>query len=193
MSEPSAFSAPAPSAPAAPAPPLASPADWPAERFLPSLARPWLMRAFLFRRLPMALVAGLRIRDLSRRRCAVTVPYGWRTTNPFHSTYFAALAMAAELSTGALALLATRSAPRPAAMLLVAIEATFGKKATALSTFTCEDGDAIFAAVAQTLADGAPATVRAHSIGRSPDGAELARFTCTWSFKRRASPAAART
>jgi hypothetical protein len=176
----------------APPGPSAPPAGWPAERFLPSLARPWLMRAFMLRRLPMALVAGLRIPEVSRRRCVVTVPYGWRTTNPFQSTYFAALAMAAELSTGALALLATRSAPAPAAMLLVAIEATFGKKATALTTFTCEDGDAIFAAVAQTLADGEPATVRANSIGRAPGGAEVARFTCAWSFKRRASPAAAR-
>ena len=150
-------------------------------------------QAFLLRRLPMALVAGLRIPAVSRRRCVVTVPYGWRTTNPFRSTYFAALAMAAELSTGALALLATRSAPAPAAMLLVGLEASFGKKATALTTFTCEDGDAIFEAVAQALADSDAATVRAHSIGRAPDGAEVARFTCTWSFKRRASPAAPRT
>jgi hypothetical protein len=168
---------------------LPPPSAWPAERLLPSLARPWLMRAFMLRRLPMALVAGLRIPEISRRRCAVTVPYGWRTTNPFQSTYFAALAMAAELSTGALALLATRSAPGPVAMLLVGLEASFGKKATALSTFTCEDGDAIFAAVAQTLANGEPVTVRAHSIGRAPDGAEVARFTCTWSFKRRAGRA----
>jgi hypothetical protein len=165
---------------------LQATAAWPAEALAARLARPWLMRGFFLSRLPLALVAGLRVRAVDRRRCVVTVPYGWRTTNPFRSTYFAALSMAAELSTGALAMLATRSAPAPAALLIVALEASFEKKATGLTTFTCEDGDAIFAAVAETLATGEPAAVRARSIGRAPDGAEVARFVITWSFKRRA-------
>jgi hypothetical protein len=192
MSESTALPAGALPAGAPDLPPLPPPSAWPAERLVPGLARPWSMRAFFLRRLPLALVAGLRIRNLSRRTCAVSVPYGWRTTNPFQSTYFAALAMAAELSTGALATLATRSAPAPAAMLIVGLQATFGKKATALTTFTCEDGDAIFAAVAHALAGGEPVTVAATSVGRSPDGAEVARFTCTWSFKRRAAAPDAR-
>jgi hypothetical protein len=163
------------------------PADWPVDSLLPSLRRPWFRRAFFLRSLPLALVAGLRIDEIDCHHCAVSVPYGWRTSNPFRSTYFAALAMAAELSTGALGLVATRSAPLPAAMLIVGLEAHFGKKATARTTFTCADGDAIFAAVARTLGDGEPATVAAVSVGRAPDGAEVARFTCTWSFRRRAA------
>jgi hypothetical protein len=142
---------------------LRATAGWPAEALAPRLARPWTMRGFFLARLPLALVAGLRVRAIDRRRCVVTVPYGWRTTNPFRSTYFAALSMAAELSTGALAMLATRSAPAPAALLIVGLEATFEKKATGLTTFTCEDGDTVFAAVAETLATGEPAVVRARS------------------------------
>jgi hypothetical protein len=94
--------------------------------------------------------------------------------------------MAAELSTGALAMLATRSAPAPAALLIVGLEASFEKKAVATTAFTCTDGDAIFAAVAATLATGEPEVVRAETIGRSPEGVEVARFAFTWSFKRRA-------
>jgi hypothetical protein len=70
-------------------------------------------------------------------------------------------------------------------MLIVNLEASFEKKATALTTFTCEDGPKIFDAVAHTLETGEPATARAETIGRSPDGIVVARFAFTWSFKRR--------
>ncbi len=167
---------------------LRSTAAWPAEPFQALLVRPWRMRGFFLSRLPLALAAGLRVEAVDRRRCVVSVPYGWRTTNPFRSTYFAALSMAAELSTGALAMIATRSAPAPVALLIVGLEASFEKKAAATATFTCADGDAIFAAVAGALASAEPVTVRAESIGRLPDGVVAARFAFTWSFKRRAGP-----
>jgi hypothetical protein len=162
---------------------------WPAEALAARLSRPWLMRGFFLARLPLALVAGLRVREIGRRRCVVSVPYGWRTTNPFRSTYFAALSMAAELTTGALAMLATRSAPAPVALIIVGLEASFEKKAAATTTFTCAGGDVIFTAVARTVASGEPAIVRAESIGRAPDGVEVARCALTWSFKRRAARA----
>jgi hypothetical protein len=130
-------------------------------------------------------MAGLRVRELDARRCVVTVPYGWRTTNPFRSTYFAALAMAAEMSTGALAMVATQLAPQPVALIIVDLQAGFEKKAQALTTFTCEDGDKAFAAVEQTVRTGEPATARLETVGRAPDGTVVARFAFTWSFKRR--------
>jgi hypothetical protein len=150
---------------------------------------PFLMRGFFLAKLPLALVAGLRVRELDETRCVTSVPYGWRTTNPFRSTYFAALSMAAELSTGALALLATELAGVPVALIIVNLTASFGKKATALTTFTCEDGAKAFAAVASTVATGEPATAALETVGRLPDGTEVARFTFTWSFKRRSPPA----
>jgi hypothetical protein len=149
------------------------------------LRSPFLLRGFFLAKLPLALFAGLRVRELDEHRCATSVPYGWRTTNPFRSTYFAALSMAAELSTGALALLATELAGAPVALLIVNLTASFGKKATALTTFTCEDGARAFDAVAATVATGEPATATLATVGRMPDGTEVARFTFTWSFKRR--------
>jgi hypothetical protein len=149
------------------------------------LRSPFLLRGFFLAKLPLALFAGLRVRELDEHRCATSVPYGWRTTNPFRSTYFAALSMAAELSTGALALLATELAGAPVALLIVNLTASFGKKATALTIFTCEDGARAFDAVAATVATGEPATATLATVGRMPDGTEVARFTFTWSFKRR--------
>ncbi len=149
------------------------------------LKNPFLLRGFLLAKLPLALVAGLRVREMDAERCVVTVPYGWRTTNPFRSTYFAALGMAAELSTGALAMMATELTGQPVALIIVDLEATFEKKAQALTAFTCEDGAKAFAAVAETVRTGEPATARLETVGRSPDGVVVARFAFTWSFKRR--------
>ena len=156
-----------------------------ADKLASRLKNPWALRGYMLAKLPLALVAGLRVRELDAQRCVVTVPYGWRTTNPFRSTYFAALAMAAEMATGALAMMATELAPQPVALLIVNLEASFEKKAQALTTFTCEDGDKAFAAVAGTVRTGEPATARMETVGRAPDGTVVARFAFTWSFKRR--------
>lgn len=176
-------------APVAATPAAALDAHHPAaEKLRRRMLSPFWMRSFFLAKLPLAWMAGLRVRSLDRQSCTTTVPYGWRTTNPFRSTYFAAQAMAAELSTGALAMLATELAPRPVAMLIVGLEATFEKKATGLTAFTCEAGSEIFAAVAHTLETSEPATVRAETVGRAPDGNVVARFAFTWSFKRREKP-----
>lgn len=155
------------------------------ERLIRRMTHPLVFPLFLLFKLPLALVAGLRVRSLTAQRCEASVPYRWLTTNPFKSTYFAALSMAAELSTGALAMLAVEAAPESVAMLIVGLEAQFGKKAVAKATFTCEQGDVLFAAVRETLRTGEPVAVEVETVGRLPDGAEVARFAFTWSFKRR--------
>ncbi len=148
---------------------------------------PFLMRGYFLAKLPLALIAGLKIRELDEEHCVATVPYGWRTTNPFRSTYFAALSMAAELSTGAIAMNAVELAPRPVAMLIVGLTASFEKKANGLTSFTCRDGRKIADAVARAVATGEPATAEAETVGTLPDGTVVARFTFTWSFKARTS------
>ena len=155
------------------------------DRVRKRMLSPFLFRLFLLAKLPLGLVAGMRVRSIDPRRCETTIPYRWRTTNPFRSMYFAAQSMAAELSTGALALLAVKLAPRPVAMLIVGLEAEFSKKADRRVTFTCEEGGKILAAVRETTATGEPVTVRAATVGRMDDGTEVSRFHFTWSFKRR--------
>ena len=69
-----------------------------------AFTHPLGIRALLWSKLPLAAFAGLRVARLDESGAEVTLPAGWKTQNPFGSTYFAAQAMAAEMSTGAPAL-----------------------------------------------------------------------------------------
>ena len=155
------------------------------QRLRRRMLNPFLMRAFMLAKMPLGLAAGLRLESIDVERCETSVPYGWRSTNPFRSIYFAAQSMAAELSTGALAKLAVELAPAPVAMLITRLEADFTKKATARVTFSCEQGDEIFAAVSRAVETGEPAIARVETVGRMADGTEVSRFVFTWSFKKR--------
>lgn len=158
-----------------------------ADELRAQLLRPWSLRLYFLGKLPLALLAGLRIRTIDREQCQTSVPYRWITTNPFRSTYFAALSMAAELSTGALALVATQSAEKSVAVLIVGMTAEFTKKATDLTTFTCEDGLTIEQAVQETLRTGEAAAAEVETVGRNEAGDVVATFTFRWSFKVRGS------
>jgi hypothetical protein len=140
---------------------------------------------YLIGKIPLAAFAGLRVLEIDPDRCLVSVPYGWRTQNPFRSTYFAALSMAAEMSTGALAMLAVREAPVSVAMIIVGLEASFEKKATGTTVFRCEHGAAIKDAVARAASSSDPIALEVPTVGMMADGTVVARFVFRWSFKRR--------
>jgi len=55
------------------------------------------MTLWMWKTLPLAAFAGLRVSRLDEASCSVRLPGGWRTQNPFRSTYFGAQAMAAEM------------------------------------------------------------------------------------------------
>lgn len=91
--------------------------------------------------------------------------------------------MAAELSTGALVLLAATEAGVPFSTLIIDMKSSFGKKATSRATFRCNGGDAVFRAVAEAKATGEPRTVALETVGTLADGTEVSRFTFVWSVK----------
>ena len=155
------------------------------ERMVRRATHPILFPLWLLVKLPSALFCGLRIIELSPAGCRTRVPYGWRMQNPFRSTYFAVQAMAAEMSTGVLLLLATTDDGGSWSTLIVGLEAAFTKKASEPLVFTCEGGDRVAAALAEAKATGQARTVMLESIGRLPDGTEASRFQFTWSIKRR--------
>lgn len=142
------------------------------------------MRLFLLRKLPAAWFMGIRVRSCDLEKCVVQLPYGWRSQNPFRSTYFAAQCAAGELSTGLLAMAHLQGKPS-VSMLVTNIEADFLKKASETLTFTCSDGAALEAAIQKALDTGEAQTFQAESIGRLPEGVEAARVRITWSFKNR--------
>jgi Domain of unknown function (DUF4442) len=156
-----------------------------AERQRRQLLSPWLLRAYLLRRIPLAAFAGLRVRRLDEAACEVWLPGGWRTRNPFASTYFAAQAMAAELSVGAPAAVLVASAPASVAFILRGIKAVFTKKIVGGSLFTFEDLAGLKAAVDRAAAAPEEQAYTGRSTGRTAEGEAAAEFEVTWSFKRR--------
>ena len=149
------------------------------------MKHPVKFRMFLLSKLPSAYFTGVRIKEANEKKCVTTVPYKWFSKNPFRSTYFASLAMAAEMSTGALGLAYLYKRKPSVSMLLVKLEAEYFKKATDKTTFICEDGELFRNAIAESIATGEARTVKARSTGTNKAGETVAQFFITWSFKAR--------
>jgi hypothetical protein len=151
--------------------------------FLRIVMHPFKYRLFLMAKIPAAYFSGVRIRYADETKSVVTVPYKWFTTNPFRSTYFACLSMAAEMSTGLLGMAHLYKQTPAVSMLIVKTEGTFLKKATGITTFTCEDGRMIQSAIQEAMASGKGVSFTARSIGKNKNGEVVAEFLFTWSFK----------
>jgi len=143
------------------------------------------IRALLWSKLPLAAFAGLRVRRLDEEGAEVSLPAGWKTQNPFGSTYFAAQAMAAEMSTGAPALWFIEKTGEKVSSLVTGIAAKFTRKATSEARFVFSDGAGMRAAIEQAVKTGDPVVFTAHSVGTQRDGTQVAEFSVEWSFKRK--------
>jgi hypothetical protein len=151
--------------------------------FIKLIKNPVKFRLFMLKKLPAAFFSGLRIIYVDTERCEVSVPFKWFTQNPFRSTYFACLSMAAEMSTGVLAMGAINSQSQKVSMLIVGNQGVFHKKATSLTRFSCKDGKAIHKTVELAIHSGLPQTIICQSEGRDEQGNVIASFSFTWSFK----------
>ena len=151
--------------------------------FLTLLNHSFKSKLFLLTRLPAAFFSGVRLKQATEEQCIATVPYKWFSQNPFRSTYFACLAMAGELTTGALAMAHVYKRSPAVSMLIVKMEANYFKKATGLTTFTCNDGLRIKELVEKAIATGEAQSFTARSIGTNAEGQQVAEFLFTWSFK----------
>lgn len=154
----------------------------PVSKMIESPAR---LKLFFIRHLPMAFLAGLRIRSADENHATVSLPYKYLTKNPFRSTYFACQAMAAEFSTGIMCLQALDQFDSDISLLVVKVEADFLKKATDTVLFTCKDEDSLFRTVEESVRYNDARKVSLQSIGSDSQGNTVAEFTITWSFKPR--------
>jgi hypothetical protein len=155
------------------------------EAFFKLIRNPFLFRFFLLTRLPAAFLAGIRLELITPERAVVKLRYQFLTKNPFRSTYFACLGMAAEMSTGLLAMAHLYKRKPPISMLVVRIESQFFKKATGITRFTCEQGQALASAIQKAVETGQSVELLVTSSGFNEQGIEVARFLITWSFKRK--------
>ena len=139
----------------------------------------------LFKILPMGFLSGMKVKELTEEKCSVTVPYKRKNKNPFQSTFWAVLGMAAEMSSGALLIMFTHKQKPSVAMIIVNCKGNFVKKATDITTFTCSDGHKIKEAVKTAIQKEEAQLIACHMKGVNEAGEEVANFTFTWSVKAR--------
>jgi hypothetical protein len=151
--------------------------------FFNLIKNPIKFRMFLLQNLPAAYFSGLKVQSADEEKAVVSVPYKWFTRNPFRCTYFACQSMAAEMSTGILAMANTYKRSPKVSMLVTGIEGRFYKKATARTHFICEEGGVIREVVEKAIATKDPQEVRAKSSGFNKQNELVAEFWITWSFK----------
>ncbi|MEX1201623.1 MAG: DUF4442 domain-containing protein [Ferruginibacter sp.] len=154
-----------------------------AEKFFNIVRHPIKFRFFLLSKLPSAFFSGVRVRYVDEEKCEVVVPYKWFSQNPFRSTYFACLSMAAEMSTGILAMAHTYELDPAVSMLVLKVEANFIKKAIGVTKFICEDGQLVKQLVRDAYASGKATTAIMRSSGVNKEGETVAAFAITWTFK----------
>ncbi|MEO5594235.1 MAG: DUF4442 domain-containing protein [Chitinophagaceae bacterium] len=155
------------------------------QEFIQLMKHPVKFRMFLFFKLPAAFFSGVRIKNIDESKCIVSIPYKWFSQNPFRSTYFACLAMAAEMTTGSLGMMHIHKRKPAVSMLVVKLEAVYFKKATGLTIFTCADGEQLKATIEKAIATGEGQSFTATSSGVNEQGEKIADFFITWSFKAR--------
>lgn len=153
--------------------------------FFSLVNHPLKLKLYFLMNVPPAFFSGVKVVSADERSCTASVPFRHLTRNPFRSTYFASLSMAAELSTGVLAMANTYHRKPAVSMLLTGMEARFHKKATSTTFFTCTEGEKISSAVATAIAAKQSQQVTAFTIGKNAVGEVVAEFWFTWSFKAR--------
>jgi len=156
------------------------------ERVRRRILKPWTFRLYLWAKVPLVACAGLRLAYLDGETCTVALPGGWRTRNPFSSAYFAAQAMAAEMATGAPAMVLVQGSPISVALILREVRATYTRRIQGSSSYTFADVAGMQAVVERAAASGESETYTGRVTGRTRDSQAASEFEITWSFKRRA-------
>ncbi len=146
-------------------------------------ASPFRMKLFMMKQLPMAFLAGLKVTRMDMKGASVSVPYKCLNKNPFRSVYFAVLSMAAELSSGIIALAALHDVKVPVSMLVLKMKAEFLKKAKTKIVFHCEDAEKIKQSIAKSIETGQGETIEVISSGIDTSGDKVAEFIFEWTFK----------
>ncbi len=144
---------------------------------------PGQLRRFLFFRLPLAWIMGLKLASKAGEMPKVKLPFHRLNFNPFRSMYFASQIAAAELSTGLL-LWHELQDVRAYSMLVTNIEANFTKRGISDLYFICSNKEVLDQALDQLKA-GEIMQIPLKSIGKDSDGNEICNVKITWSVKKR--------
>jgi len=154
-------------------------------KFLKIIGNNFLFRLYLLQALPMAFLAGIRVKEFTTGKAVITISFSWLTKNPFRSIYFACLAMAAEISTGLLVMNGIYKSTPEISMLVIKNQSSFFKKAVGKILFTCSDGTKIAEAIQKAKQNEEGVVIDVKSVGVDEAGETVAEFIFTWSLKEK--------
>ena len=141
------------------------------------------LHLFLFLKIPISWIAGVRLKEMNDEICITKVKFGWLNQNPFNSMFWAVQGMAAEFSTGFLCAEKIRKSGKKISMLVVHNQAEFTKKAVGRVTFSCLQGKELDAVLQKAIETGEGQTLTMFSEGKDEKGDVVSKFAFTWSFK----------
>ena len=144
---------------------------------------PKKINAFMFFKLPLAWLSGMRVKKLNETTCEVFIKHKWINQNPFKSMFWAAQGMAAEMSTGVLVMQEIEKSKRYVSMLVTHQEGDFFKKATGKILFTCKEGSQIREAIQRSIETGEGQVITLLSEGINIDNIKVSSFKFQWSLK----------
>ena len=147
------------------------------------MLNPFFFKLFLLFKLPMAFLAGLKLKELSTESSLVTIKHKYLNKNPFGSIYFACLSMAGELASGILAASIIYDSKPKVSMLVVNLEVNFVKKAVGVISLKCKDGLAMQSVVDSAIISGEGKIFDALTTAIDSQGDVVAEFIIRWSFK----------
>ena len=141
------------------------------------------LHLFLFLKIPISWIAGVRLKVMNDEICITKVKFGWLNQNPFNSMFWAVQGMAAEFSTGFLCAEKIRKSGKKISMLVVHNQAEFTKKAVGRVTFSCFQGKELDEILKKAIETGDGQTLTMFSEGKDQKGDVVSKFAFTWSFK----------
>jgi len=151
--------------------------------FQKKMLNPFFFKLFLFLKLPMAFLAGIKLKELSNNHALLQMKYKYLNKNPFGSIYFACLSMAGELASGMLAASIAYKWKPKLSMLVVGVKINFIKKAVGVISFECIQGKEILEVIKNSIITGKSQTIEVLTVAKNKHGDVVADFLIKWSFK----------
>lgn len=140
-------------------------------------------KLFSIFKLPLAFITNLSINEITNEVCETKVKFNYINKNPFKSTYFASLSMAAELATGILATHHIQLSEKKIVFIITSLKAEFHKKAIGTTTFNCNQGKEIKELITQLSIDEPKNKLPIQVNGYNEQKEIVCEFTFDWSFK----------
>jgi len=147
------------------------------------MLNPIFFKLFLIFKLPLAFLAGVKLKSLNDTHSIVQLKYNYLNKNPFKSIYFAALSMAGELASGILAASFIYKYRPRVSMLVVGMSIEFSKKAVGIINFTCNQGKEIQDCIRKSITTREGQVIDITTTATDKEGDIVAAFNIRWSFK----------